>query len=132
MKHLVMQVTLDTFKTLEENGVYIHYATEHYKDGSNLCFSIEFRNQGTQTGWYNDNHEFGDVTETMEKSLKLALWYLQCEKRIMLINSGYHNPEYITYLNDKGVFLEYLRGEFSIIEGEPIENGNYFPLNEEN
>ena len=54
------------------------------------------------------------------------------EKRISLINSGYHNPEYITYVNDRGVFLEYLRGEFSIIEGEEIDNGNYFPLNEEN
>jgi hypothetical protein len=123
-----MEVNLETYKTLEENGVYIHYIPEHYGDGTNLNFSIEFRKHKTQTGWYNDNHEFGDVHETMTKSLKLALWYLQCEKRISLINSGYHNPEYITYVNDKGVFLEYLRGEFSIIEGEPIENGNYFPL----
>lgn len=123
-----MEVNLETYKTLEENGVYIHYIPEHYGDGTNLNFSIEFRKHKTQTGWYNDNHEFGDVYETMTKSLKLALWYLQCEKRISLINSGYHNPEYITYVNDKGVFLEYLRGEFSIIEGEPIENGNYFPL----
>lgn len=123
-----MEVNLETYKTLEENGVYIHYIPEHYGDGTNLNFSIEFRKHKTQTGWYNDNHEFGGVYETINKSLKLALWYLQCEKRISLINSGYHNPEYITYVNDKGVFLEYLRGEFSIIEGEPIENGNYFPL----
>ena len=127
-----MEVTLETYKELEEKGVYIHYVAEHYKDGSNLNFSIEFKNQGTQTGWYNDDHEFGDVYETMIKSLKLAKWYLQCEKRISLINSGYHNPEYITYVNDRGVFLEYLRGEFSIIEGEEIENEDYFPLNEEN
>lgn len=127
-----MDVNLDTFKKLEENGVFIHYIPEHYSDGTNLCFSIEFRNHNTQTGWHNDNHEFGDVTETIKKSLMLAEWYLQCEKRINLINSGYNNPEYLTYVNDRGVFLEFLRGEFSIIEGEPIENGNYFPLNDEN
>lgn len=127
-----MEVTLETYKTLEDNGVYIHYVTEHYKDGTNLCFSIEFRNHNTQTGWYNDNHEFGDVHETMTKSLKFALWYLQCEKRISLINSGYHNPEYITYVNDKGVFLEYLRGEFSIINEEEEEMVDYFPLTEGN
>lgn len=127
-----MDVNLETFKKLEENGVFIHYIPEHYSDGTNLCFSIEFRNHNTQTGWHNDNHEFGDVTETIKKSLMLAEWYLQCEKRINLINSGYNNPEYLTYVNDRGVFLEFLRGEFSIIEGEPIENGNYFPLNDEN
>jgi len=129
---LIMDVSLETFKKLEENGVFIHYIPEHYSNGTNLCFSIEFRNYNTQTGWHNDNHEFGDVTETIKKSLMLAEWYLQCEKRIKLINSGYNDPEYLTYVNDRGVFLEFLRGEFSIIEGEPIENGNYFPLNDEN
>lgn len=113
-----MTINLDTYKKLEDNGVFIHYNYEHYNDGTNLCFSIEFKNHNTQTGWYNDNHEFGDVVTTIKKSLMMAEWYLQCEKRILLIDSGYHDPEYFTYVNDRGVFLEFLRGEFSVIEGE--------------
>jgi hypothetical protein len=41
------RITLDAYKELEENGVYIHYIPEHYTDGSNLNFSIEFKNQNT-------------------------------------------------------------------------------------
>lgn len=91
------RITLETYKELEENGVYIHYIPEHYTDGSNLNFSIEFKNQNTQTGWYNDNHEFGGVYETMYKSVHIAQWYLKDPKRIDLIDSGYNNPEYIKY-----------------------------------
>ena len=93
-------ITLETYKVLEENGVYIHYSPEHYDDGSNLCFSIEFKNQKTQTGWYNDNHEFGDTYNTMVKSIRLALWYIDNPKNIELIHSGYHNPEYTKYLDE--------------------------------
>ena len=100
-----MNITLDTYRELEEKGVYIHYLPEHYNDGSNLNFSIEFRKHKTQTGWYNDNHEFGDVSDTMYKSLQLAKWYLEDPKRIDLINSGYHNPEYIKYKDDMKEFL---------------------------
>ena len=105
IKILTMNNTLETYRELEENGIYIHYLPEHYNDGSNLNFSIEFRKQKTQTGWYNDNHEFGDVSDTMYKSLQLAKWYLEDPKRIDLINSGYHNPEYIKYKNDMKEFL---------------------------
>ena len=93
-------ITLETYKELEENGVYIHYIPEHYTDGSNLNFSIEFKNQNTQTGWYNDNHEFGGVYETMYKSVHIAQWYLKDPKRIDLIDSGYNNPEYIKYKDE--------------------------------
>ena len=100
-----MYSTLETYKLLEENGVYINYLPEHYNDGVNLNFSIEFRKQKTQTGWYNDNHEFGDVYNTMCKSLELAKWYLDDPKRIDLINSGYYNPEYIKYKDELKEFL---------------------------
>jgi len=103
---LIGDVTLNTYKTLEDNGVYIHYIPEHYTDGSNLNFSIEFTKYKTQTGWYNDDHEFGDVYDTKVKSLKLALWYLEDPKRIELIDGSIKNPEYIKYLNDLCNFLE--------------------------
>jgi hypothetical protein len=74
--------------------------------GSNLNFSIEFKNQKTQTGWYNDNHEFGDVYNTMIMSMEIALWYLQDPKRIELINSGYNNPDYFKYKDELKDFIK--------------------------
>ena len=103
---LIGDATLNTYKTLEDNGVYIHYVPEHYKDGSNLNFSIEFTKYKTQTGWYNDDHEFGDVYDTTVKSIKLALWYLRDPKRIELIDCSMKDPECIKYLNDLCNFLE--------------------------
>lgn len=114
MNQIIDRITLDTYRTLEENGVYIHYSPEHYADGTNLNFSIEFKNQKTQTGWYNDNHEFGDVYETMYKSIHIAQWYLKDPKRIELINSGYNNPEYIVYKDE-------LAGLLSIINSTITE-----------
>jgi len=101
-------VPLSTYKSLEENGVYIHYVHEHYTDGTNLNFSIEFKNHNTQTGWYNDNHEFGDVHETMVASIKLAQWYLENPRRIELINSGYHEEEYRDYIQEHREYLKIL------------------------
>jgi len=105
MEH-IPNVTLNTYKTLEDNGVYIHYVPEHYMDGSNLSFSIEFTKQKTQTGWYNDDHEFGDVYDTKVRSIKLAQWYLEDPKRIELIDGSMRDPEYMKYVNDLFDFLE--------------------------
>jgi hypothetical protein len=105
MEH-ISNVTLNTYKTLEENGVYIHYAPEHYSDGSNLSFSIEFTKQKIQTGWYNDDHEFGDAYDTKVSSIKLAQWYLEDPKRIELIDGSMRDPEYTKYVNDLFDFLE--------------------------
>ena len=103
---LIGDVTLNTYKTLEDNGVYIHYVPEHYNNGSNLNFSIEFTKYKTQTGWYNDDHEFGNVYDTKVKSIKLAQWYLEDPKRIELIDGSMKDPECIKYLNDLCNFLE--------------------------
>jgi hypothetical protein len=103
---LIGDVTLNSYKTLEDNGVYIHYVPEHYNNGSNLNFSIEFTKYKTQTGWYNDDHEFGNVYDTKVKSIKLALWYLEDPKRIELIDCSMRDPECIKYLNDLCNFLE--------------------------
>ena len=107
MEH-ISNVTLNTYKTLEDNGVYIHYAPEHYMDGSNLSFSIEFTKQKTQTGWYNDDHEFGDVYDTKVRSIKLAQWYLEDLKRIELIDGSIGDREYINYLTELCDFLDNL------------------------
>jgi len=106
MAEIYDNLVLSSLKTLEDNGVYIHYVPEHYKDGSNLNFSIEFTKHNTQTGWYNDDHEFGDVYDTTVKSIKLALWYLEDPKRIELIDGSLKDPEYVKYVNDLCDFLE--------------------------
>lgn len=108
-----MKIDLETFVELESKGVYIHFSPEHYKDGSNLCFSIDFqkgedRTSRVGTGWYNDNHEFGGVKTTMEAAVKLAQWYLENPDRINLINSGYHDPVYIEYSKELREFTETL------------------------
>ena len=129
---LIGDVTLNTYKTLEDNGVYIHYVPEHYTDGSNLNFSIEFTKYKTQnvkllhrdnekivvlpigekldvvTGWYNDDHEFGNVYDTKVKSIKLAQWYLEDPKRIELIDGSIGDREYINYLTELCDFLDNL------------------------
>jgi len=106
MAEIYDNLVLSSLKTLEDNGVYIHYIPEHYMDGSNLNFSIEFTKYNTQTGWYNDDHEFGDVYDTTVKSLKLAQWYLEDPKRIELIDGSLKDPEYVKYVNDLCDFLE--------------------------
>ena len=102
---------LESYTLLEEKGVFIHYIPEHYKDGTNVNFSIEFildreKLKRIQTGWYNDNHEFGNVYQTMIASVKLAFWYLEDPKRIQLINSGYNDMDYIKYVEERKEFLK--------------------------
>ena len=104
-------IDLESYSLLEEKGVFIHYSPEHCKDGTNTNFSIEFipnrdEMKRTQTGWYNDNHEFGNTSQTMIASVKIAFWYLEDSKRIQLINSGYHNPEYVKYIKELSDFLK--------------------------
>ena len=105
-----MEINLESFSQLEKSGVYIDYSADHYKDGSNLCFSINFSDNGKRvgTGWYNDNHEFGDAHSTIIASIKLANWYLEKPERISLINSGYHNKEYIEYNKELSDFTQSL------------------------
>jgi len=61
---------------LEKKGVFIHTYIEHYPDGSNLNFNLEFKEKGFVTCSYGDNHEFGDCGEAMAAAIKLANWYL--------------------------------------------------------
>jgi hypothetical protein len=103
-----MNYNFEVFEELEKQGVHIDYMTDDYPNGSNLTFSINFFKYKRGTCWYGDNHEFGNCRQAMEASIKLALWYLEKPERIEFINSGYHNPDYIKFLDKKLDFLETL------------------------
>lgn len=77
-----MKYDLTSYTDLENKNVFIHYDIEHYSDGCNLCFSIEFRDYDQQTYWFNDNHEFGNIEQTMRSSIELAYWFLEKPERI--------------------------------------------------
>jgi hypothetical protein len=105
------KTTLKTYQELEKKGVYIHYIPEHYDDGSNLSFSIEFRHHNKQTGWFNDNHEFGDVYNTMIKSIKLAKWYLEDIDRIEMMGSGYNKDNYLDHVEQLFKYIDKLNNK---------------------
>ena len=77
-----MKYDLTSYSDLENKNVFIHYNIEHYSDGCNLCFSIEFKDYDQQTYWYNDNREFGNIEQTMRSSIELAFWFLEKPERI--------------------------------------------------
>lgn len=70
-------------RDLENKGAFIHLNYEHYHDGTNCLFSIEFKNfkdkndRTLRTGWYGDNHEFGDVVNCVEVAILFANWLLE-------------------------------------------------------
>jgi hypothetical protein len=66
----------EEIKKLKEKNVYIFFDHDFYKGGSNCNFSIAFRDIEKQTGWFGDNHEFGDVEDVMVAAIKLANFLL--------------------------------------------------------
>ena len=67
-------------RNLEAKGVFIHLNHEHYEDGSNCNWSIEFtklKQPNNQTGWYGDNHDFGDTVDCYEAAFRLAKFLLE-------------------------------------------------------
>ena len=62
---------LKTIQFLEDKGVTISYVHDRYKTGINCNFQIRFAN-GKGTYQYGDNHEFGNIAQTMVASVKLA------------------------------------------------------------
>ena len=66
-------------RDLEAQGVFIHLSHEHYTNGSNCNWSIEFtkfQDKNNQTGWYGDNHEFGDTVDCYAAAFRLAKFLL--------------------------------------------------------
>ena len=80
---------VDTFKYLtaiqylEDRGVTIDYSHEHYKDGSNCNFQIDF-GDGRITYLYGDNHEYGNTVQVKVASVKLAMHLLCTEGQLDL------------------------------------------------
>jgi len=79
---------------LQSKNIFIHLGIDHYEDGSNVLFSIEFKDYSVQTGWYNDNHEFGDYGDVMESAIDIAYWFMEDEIRIKTIDGRFDDPIY--------------------------------------
>jgi hypothetical protein len=103
-----MSYDLTSYTDLENKNVFIHYGIEHYNDGCNLLFSIEFRDYGQQTCWFNDNHEFGNIEQTMRSSIELAYWYLEKPYRINGSELHYMDDKFIEFNNERWDKLESL------------------------
>lgn len=76
---------------LHTQGIFIHTAHEQYKDGTNLCFSIEFSKEKNQTMWFNDDHEHGDSGSAFEVAVKFAEFLAKDDKLRELYFFGNHN-----------------------------------------
>jgi len=96
-----MKYDLTSYTDLENKNVFIHYDIEHYNDGCNLCFSIEFRDYDQQTYGFNDNHEFGNIEQTMRSSIELAYWYLEKPYRIKGSELHYMDDKFIEFNNER-------------------------------
>lgn len=66
---------------LEVQGVFIKLSYDHYNDGTNCNFSIDFHKLGHNTMRYGDNHEFGDTANVLIAGIKFAKWFLEDEDR---------------------------------------------------
>ncbi len=68
-------------RDFEAKGVFIHLNHEHYSNGSNCNWAIELLDENRQrkyhSGWYGDNHEFGDTIGCYEAAFRLANFLLE-------------------------------------------------------
>lgn len=67
---------------LERKGIFICLNYDHYPDGTNCNFSIQFTKTKNQTCWYGDNHEFGGTAETLIAAISFAKWFSEDDERI--------------------------------------------------
>lgn len=71
---------IDEIRYLEGEGVFIHIQHEHYKNGSNCNWSVEFtkfEQRNNQTSWFGDNHEFGDTIDCYAAAFRIAHFLLK-------------------------------------------------------
>ncbi len=72
-------------RNLEAKGVFISIDHEHYDDGSNCAWSLDFRKNlpegkklgDCKTGSFGDNHEFGDTIGCYIAAITLANFLLE-------------------------------------------------------
>ena len=75
----------EEIRSLEAQGVFIHVGHDHYKDGSNCNWALQFmdvepgnkKRQIYHTSWYGDNHEFGDTVDCYLAAFRLAKFLLE-------------------------------------------------------
>jgi hypothetical protein len=91
---------ISIYKKLEDNNIFIYYNYEHYQNGTNCLFQIEFKDKNFKTMTYGDNHEFGNVSETMLFSIDLAFWYLENIDYICVSKNGYSDKRYFKYKDE--------------------------------
>lgn len=105
---------LAEIEALYKAGVLIHYRHETYKDGTNTNFSIEFLKMrypdgdSYQTGWYGDNHEFGDPHEVMRASLLFAKYLLEGDNLMWYFANPIDNDGYLLIREKREVIDRYL------------------------
>ena len=98
----IEKMNIDIYKKLEDNNIFIYYRYEHYQNGTNCLFQIEFKDKDYITMTYGDNGEFGNVGETMLFSIDLAFWYME---HIEVSKNGYSDERYFNY---KDELLEFI------------------------
>lgn len=88
---------LQQISDLESKGVFIDFSNEIYSDGTNCCWQIRFIKEDHVTMMYNDNHEFGNVAQSMQKAVDYA-YFLLANKDVLEMHkfSGWpgHFPNY--------------------------------------
>lgn len=81
---------LEQIKDLASKGVTIDFSHDHYKNGINCNWSInflrkhKFKKLGLKdwekwigTMWHGDNHEYGDPQESMQAAVRYAYFILE-------------------------------------------------------
>jgi hypothetical protein len=67
---------LEEIKKLRKKNVHICFSHDLYEDGTNCNFSIIFGDIDHQTGWFGDDHEFGETEDVMLKAIETANYFL--------------------------------------------------------
>ncbi len=105
---------IEQITDLRKKGVTIDFSNEWYTNGINCNWSVTFHNylypekpgvktdafasrtRQWKTGWYGDNHEFGDVPQSMEAAVKFAYFMLENEEvlKMYFSNNQWKYPNY--------------------------------------
>ena len=104
---------IEQITDLRKKGVTIDFSNEWYTTGINCNWSVTFHNylypekpgvktdafasrtRQWKTGWYGDNHEFGDVPQSMEAAVKFAYFMLENEEVLKM----HFSPNFWEYPN---------------------------------
>lgn len=98
---------IEQINDLRSKGVTIDFSNEWYTTGINCNWSVTFHNylypakpgdktdafssrtRQWKTGWYGDNHEYGEVAESMKAAVKFAYFMLENEEVLKMYFSNF-------------------------------------------